>query len=262
MAQENRSRVRVITVVADASGSATLLPRLFPKPRPQVARFRSLIPADSTSFTGPSSDFTGPSSQAGRGAGVSARPGQGRHTCRSCGKSYTHKQNMLRHRRICEGTCHLRCESCGREFHRRDLYSDHLRVAHVHFEEVPFRRGPTRYGAESQRHRQANPPTNPTRVVEFAKDMTLSSQLTAPEVFNLEVGQDERLGDRHVCRNCGKTYAHGHSMLRHRRHCEGTYHLKCDACGRLFHRRDLFSDHLKVVHGIQDKKRPYEFHTK
>lgn len=60
---------------------------------------------------------------------------------------------------------------------------------------------------------------------------------------------------RHRCRNCGKTYAHSHSMLRHRRLCEGTPHLMCQVCGRQFHRRDRYSEHLRLAHNLFDIKR-------
>ncbi|KAL8579075.1 hypothetical protein ACOMHN_036014 [Nucella lapillus] len=61
-------------------------------------------------------------------------------------------------------------------------------------------------------------------------------------------------GARTSCRNCGKTFAHSVSMLRHRRKCEGTPHLTCAVCGRQFCRRDSYSSHLAVAHGLADDK--------
>ena len=61
--------------------------------------------------------------------------------------------------------------------------------------------------------------------------------------------------DNCTCRNCGKTFAYSFNMVRHRRQCEGKYHLQCPACDRQFHRRDLYADHLRAVHGLQDEKR-------
>ncbi|KAL8579073.1 hypothetical protein ACOMHN_036012 [Nucella lapillus] len=58
-----------------------------------------------------------------------------------------------------------------------------------------------------------------------------------------------------TCRNCGKMFAYSFNMVRHRRQCEGRYHLQCAVCGRQFHRRDLYADHLKMAHGLQDTKR-------
>ncbi|KAK7481229.1 hypothetical protein BaRGS_00027489 [Batillaria attramentaria] len=61
--------------------------------------------------------------------------------------------------------------------------------------------------------------------------------------------------DRHACRNCGKTFAYSYNMVRHRRQCEGTFHLVCGVCGKKFHRRDVYAVHLNTVHGLQDDKR-------
>ncbi|KAK7481228.1 hypothetical protein BaRGS_00027488 [Batillaria attramentaria] len=60
---------------------------------------------------------------------------------------------------------------------------------------------------------------------------------------------------RYLCRNCGKIFSYNDNMVRHRRQCEGTFHLKCHVCGRQFHRRDLYASHLAVAHGIMDDKR-------
>lgn len=52
-------------------------------------------------------------------------------TCRSCGKTFAYSQNMLRHRRKCEGTFHLSCIVCGQLFSRSDYYNAHMRSKHA-----------------------------------------------------------------------------------------------------------------------------------
>ncbi|KAL8579069.1 hypothetical protein ACOMHN_036008 [Nucella lapillus] len=46
------------------------------------------------------------------------------------------------------------------------------------------------------------------------------------------------------CRNCGKRFPYVQSMTRHRRQCEGAFHLSCPYCQKRFHRRDYYNDHL------------------
>ena len=39
-------------------------------------------------------------------------------------------------------------------------------------------------------------------------------------------------------------------MTRHRRRCEGSYHLSCELCGQRFHRRDRYNTHLQLKHRV------------
>ena len=39
-------------------------------------------------------------------------------------------------------------------------------------------------------------------------------------------------------------------MTRHRRRCEGSYHLSCELCGQRFHRRDRYNTHLQIKHNV------------
>ncbi|KAL8579072.1 hypothetical protein ACOMHN_036011 [Nucella lapillus] len=50
--------------------------------------------------------------------------------CVSCGQVVSHRNNVSRHRRKCQGMRHLQCGVCGKEFYRRDLYQGHLWTAH------------------------------------------------------------------------------------------------------------------------------------
>ncbi|XP_076460714.1 uncharacterized protein LOC143293577 isoform X9 [Babylonia areolata] len=50
--------------------------------------------------------------------------------CLSCGQVVSHRNNVSRHRRKCQGIGHLQCAMCGKAFYRRDLYQGHLWTAH------------------------------------------------------------------------------------------------------------------------------------
>ncbi|PVD29681.1 hypothetical protein C0Q70_08936 [Pomacea canaliculata] len=46
------------------------------------------------------------------------------------------------------------------------------------------------------------------------------------------------------CPVCGKAFTKSFNMIRHRRKCEGRFHLQCPHCGRKFYRRDKYNIHL------------------
>ncbi|KAK7481203.1 hypothetical protein BaRGS_00027463 [Batillaria attramentaria] len=56
------------------------------------------------------------------------------------------------------------------------------------------------------------------------------------------------------CRNCGKVFAQACSMSRHRRQCEGSFHLQCPFCDKKFGRRDYYAAHLWKEHNATDKQ--------
>lgn len=84
-------------------------------------------------------------------------------------------------------------------------------------------------------------------------EMLPRGQRHSSKPFASEEAQETK-GCRYQCRSCGKTYAHSFSMLRHRRLCEGSCHLECPVCGKPYHRRDLYSIHLNLVHNILDTR--------
>ncbi|KAK7481235.1 hypothetical protein BaRGS_00027495 [Batillaria attramentaria] len=61
-----------------------------------------------------------------------------------------------------------------------------------------------------------------------------------------------RPAKRHVCRNCGKGFTQDYNMIRHRRQCEGSFHLECSFCGKKFSRRDYYAAHLWKQHDARD----------
>ena len=56
----------------------------------------------------------------------------------------------------------------------------------------------------------------------------------------------------YTCRTCSKVFLHQCNLLRHRKKCEGDYHLECHLCGKQFYRRDYYQDHLATKHNAID----------
>lgn len=60
---------------------------------------------------------------------------------------------------------------------------------------------------------------------------------------------------RFACRKCGRGFQQQCNLLRHRKQCEGDFHLQCHICYKLFYRRDKYQGHLLTKHGIHDSKK-------
>ncbi|KAK7481227.1 hypothetical protein BaRGS_00027487 [Batillaria attramentaria] len=83
----------------------------------------------------------------------------GSRRCRNCGKTFTYTHNMVRHRRKCEGKCHLQCPLCGQQYNRRDHYYVHLLNKHnVHMTERESRLQPAGEGDLGIDMRQSSSP--------------------------------------------------------------------------------------------------------
>ncbi|XP_076460740.1 uncharacterized protein LOC143293577 isoform X32 [Babylonia areolata] len=65
-----------------------------------------------------------------------------------------------------------------------------------------------------------------------------------PTSWSWQRGPKEMSGGSLQCRNCGKTFTYAYNMVRHRRKCEGVFHLRCPVCGEGFNRKDKYNLHL------------------
>ena len=66
---------------------------------------------------------------------------------------------------------------------------------------------------------------------------------------------DDTGREKFACQTCGKLFLHQCNLLRHRKLCEGDYHLQCHVCDKKFYRRDKYQDHLFVKHGVLDVRK-------
>lgn len=76
-----------------------------------------------------------------------------------------------------------------------------------------------------------------------------------PHRFNEETGDVEQAPEKpYKCPKCGMRYAQTCSLGRHRKKCEGRSGLACIFCGRVFHRKDKYREHLLARHQYVDKE--------
>ncbi|KAK7481231.1 hypothetical protein BaRGS_00027491 [Batillaria attramentaria] len=143
--------------------------------------------------------------------------------CRTCSKVFLHQCSLSRHRRKCQGNFHLSCHLCGQQFYRRDVY-------HIHM---------------AEKHRIADPAKETRRRPHFP----WVHKHTAAALANTTGTRRETF----TCRTCNKVFLHQCNLLRHRKKCEGDFHLTCQVCGMMFYRRDVYQNHLADKHHILDE---------
>lgn len=53
-----------------------------------------------------------------------------------------------------------------------------------------------------------------------------------------------------VCTKCNQSFGYLGNLSRHRKACEGNFHLKCPYCAKGFYRQDVLKIHLLSKHGV------------
>ncbi|KAL8579076.1 hypothetical protein ACOMHN_036015 [Nucella lapillus] len=187
--------------------------------------------------------------------------------CVYCGKTFVHQPSLIRHRRKCEGNYYLSCPHCDRRFHRRDRYQEHLQkllgsdmAIHLGIWGSSNYQGspgfPCVYCGKTFVHQPS--------LIRHRRKCEGNYYLSCPhcdrrfhrrdsyqEHLQMYYAEYARLG-RFMCVRCGRSFVHRTNLCRHRKKCEGNFHLSCPECGQLFHRRDRYKEHLEKKHSRLD----------
>lgn len=54
----------------------------------------------------------------------------------------------------------------------------------------------------------------------------------------------------YFCEKCHQSFGYLGNLSRHRKACEGNFHLKCPRCDKTFYRQDVLKIHMQNKHGI------------
>lgn len=203
---------------------------------------------------------------------------KGKYGCKDCSKSFHHKNDLVRHMNIHNGTKPYTCDTCGKTFLRSDYLRLHV-IKHQGIKPLKCDLCERRFYDRSnlRQHMRTHTGEKPamcpycphrcSQLSDMRKHLTIHTKEkafqcdTCGKTFSLKTGlvahQRLHTGERpFACEYCPKRFRDHTSMRRHRRIHTGDKPFLCTQCGKTFTQVANMKRHM-LTHTAESKGRLY-----
>ncbi|XP_075205521.1 uncharacterized protein LOC142311209 isoform X1 [Anomaloglossus baeobatrachus] len=168
-------------------------------------------------------------------------------SCSDCGKVFTQKSNLVRHKRTHTGEKPFSCDKCNKTFTQKSHLVEH-QVFHTG--EKPFSCSTCgkyfTHRAILYRHQRIHTGERPFTCGECGKSFSYKSYLVEHQRFHMREKP-------YSCSECGKSFVKKSILVKHLRLHSEQNQFTCSECGKYFTKKLMFAKHQRIHTG----EKPY-----